>query len=350
MNWRPWRAAAAFETLRGPPGEPLLPALSITAQANRTIRYDNRLSLKFYGRIEEGLHPELELAKFLTEDHPGSSRRTIGRRHRIPPPGPRPDGPGRPARLHRQRRRCLAARTRSLERVLRSRRDDPFFPEPIPPAPLSRPLGPLDSPPPESIASLTGSYLALMRLLGNRLGEIHLTLGRATERPEFAPEPISMQYQRSLYQSMRNVLFDVMDKLGREKGRIPGDFVDVAARVCSLQPLLQKEFRAIAERPIVATRIRCPGECHLHQILFTGKDFVFIDFGGPDDLSVGERRIKRSPFRDVITLLRSFDYAAYAALFGLAARRGKAMGAVRQEDRSALLPWVLAPSGRALGA
>ena len=215
-------------------------------------------------------------------------------------------------------------------------------PEPMPPAPLGRPLGSPGTPPPESVASLTGGYLALTRLLGNRLAEIHLNFGRATERPEFVPEPISMQYQRSLYQSMRNVLFDVMDKLGREKGRIPAEFADLAARVHAAQPLLQKEFRAIAERPIAATRIRCPGECHLHQVLFTGKDFVFIDFGGPDELSVGERRIKRSPFRDVITLMRSFDYAAYAALYGLASRRGKATGAVRNEDRPALLPWVRA--------
>ncbi len=335
-----WRSAT-FETLRGPPEEPLPPVLSDSEHSNRTIRYGNRLNLKLYRRIEEGLHPELELGGFLAEDHavpqvaPLAGALEYRRRGR---------DPMALAILHGYIVNEGDAWQHALDHlsVLFEAVATLPPPEPLPPAPLGRPLGAPVAPPPESAASLTGGYLALTRLLGNRLGEIHLTLGRATERPEFAPEPISMQYQRSLYQSMRNVLFDVMDKLGREKGRIPGEFVDAAARVRSLQPLLQKEFRAIAERPIAANRIRCPGECHLHQILFTGKDFVFIDFGGPDDLSVGERRIKRSPFRDVITLMRSFDYAAYAALYGLASRRGKAAGAVRNEDRPALLPWARA--------
>jgi maltose alpha-D-glucosyltransferase/alpha-amylase len=141
---------------------------------------------------------------------------------------------------------------------------------------------------------------------------------------------------------MRNVLFDVMDKLSREKRRIPEEIAHLAERVRTLQPALLKEFRGIAEQPIAATRIRCPANLHLHQILFTGKDFVFADFEGAAEQSLGERRIKRSPLRDVITLVRSFDYAAYATLYGLVSRRGKAAGAVRDEDRPGLLLWALA--------
>jgi maltose alpha-D-glucosyltransferase/alpha-amylase len=215
-------------------------------------------------------------------------------------------------------------------------------PEQIPAAPLSRGLDRPTVPPPDSVGHLMGSYLALTRLLGNRLGEIHLALAGGIDRPEFVSEPISMQYQRSLYQSMRTVLFDVNDKLGREHGRIAEDLRDSVVRVRALQPRLLQEFHAVAERPILATRIRCPGDCHLHQVLFTGKDYVFIDFEGPPEQSVGERRIKRSPFRDVVTMIRSFDYAASAALYGFASGRGKATGVVRSEDRPALLPWVRA--------
>ena len=55
-----------------------------------------------------------------------------------------------------------------------------------------------------------------------------------------------------------------------------------------------------------------------------------------------ERRIKRSPLVDLVALVRSFDYAAYAALFGVPSSRGKAAGVVREEDRPGLIPWAQA--------
>jgi maltose alpha-D-glucosyltransferase/alpha-amylase len=63
-------------------------------------------------------------------------------------------------------------------------------------------------------------------------------------------------------------------------------------------------------------RIRSHGDLNLRQVLFTGKDFVIIDFEGDPSRAYGERRIKRSPLRDLASMLRSLQYASYAVLFG----------------------------------
>jgi maltose alpha-D-glucosyltransferase/alpha-amylase len=51
-------------------------------------------------------------------------------------------------------------------------------------------------------------------------------------------------------------------------------------------------------------------------VLWTGRDFVIVDFEGEPARPLGERRIKRSPLQDVAGMVRSFHYAAYTSLFG----------------------------------
>jgi maltose alpha-D-glucosyltransferase/alpha-amylase len=73
-------------------------------------------------------------------------------------------------------------------------------------------------------------------------------------------------------------------------------------------------FKRIYDHKITTDKIRNHGDYHLGQVLFTGKDFLIIDFEGEPARSYSERRLKRSPLRDVAGMIRSFHYASYSVL------------------------------------
>jgi maltose alpha-D-glucosyltransferase/alpha-amylase len=75
---------------------------------------------------------------------------------------------------------------------------------------------------------------------------------------------------------------------------------------------IRTRSRLISERRIACLRIRLHDDLGLNRVLHTGKDFVFIGFDGRPDRTLGARRIKRSPLRDVASMLLSFQYAAQA--------------------------------------
>ena len=78
----------------------------------------------------------------------------------------------------------------------------------------------------------------------------------------------------------------------------------------------RNRFAMLRSTRIDTVRIRHHGDYHLGQVLYTGQDFVIIDFEGEPARALSERRLKRSPIRDVAGMIRSFQYAAYASLFG----------------------------------
>ncbi len=170
------------------------------------------------------------------------------------------------------------------------------------------------SEPPEAIQTLIGSPLGLARLLGQRTAEMHAALADDSVDPPFAPEPYSPSYQRSLLQSFRNTTRTAMHALTRSAGSLKGQPAEMAQWLMKNEASLLGIFRKLSTLPVRIPRIRVHGDYHLGQVLWTGKDFVIIDFEGEPMRSVGERRLKRSPMRDVAGMIRSFDYAAWTAL------------------------------------
>src|SRR5205807_2044148 len=137
---------------------------------------------------------------------------------------------------------------------------------------------------PEVATRTNGGYLDSARLLGKRTAELHTALASDPDDPAFAPERISPQDQRSIYQSLNGLALRSLELLRSQLNRLPEEAKEDAKRVLDLEPRIAQVLRAFLARRLTTTRIRVHGDYHLGQVLYTGHDFVIIDFEGePSD-------------------------------------------------------------------
>jgi maltose alpha-D-glucosyltransferase/alpha-amylase len=170
-----------------------------------------------------------------------------------------------------------------------------------------------DAPP--VIQQLIGrEFYELVTLLGKRTAEMHTALASDVTSRDFAPEKITQHYQRSLYSSLRRLMKDRFSLLADSLSSLNPASRKLAEEVLSMTEPIHDCFTEMFRTKISAVKTRIHGDYHLGQVLFTGKDFVIIDFEGEPGFSFSERRLKKSPFKDVAGMMRSFHYAAYGKI------------------------------------
>jgi malto-oligosyltrehalose trehalohydrolase len=141
--------------------------------------------------------------------------------------------------------------------------------------------------------------LKWIRRLGEVTAELHLALAISTGDPAFEPENVSeadwplwsgaaLATARRVTDSLQTARPAAVCEL--TAGRLPG--------LLHLRPVKS----ALA-------KTRHHGDYHLGQVLVRGDDAVIVDFEGEPLRPLAERRAKQLPLRDVAGMLRSFAYA-----------------------------------------
>ncbi|HXG08515.1 MAG TPA: maltose alpha-D-glucosyltransferase [Gemmataceae bacterium] len=306
--------------------------ISQAEEGHTSIAYKDQVILKLFRRVEEGINPDLEIRRFLTERKgfahvPAVLGALEYRRPRaelmilamqqvfVPNEG-------------NAWNYTLDALGRYYEQALASALRPPRMALTTA-ALFDLAEGNLPSLAPETM----GAYLEPARLLGQRTAELHAALASEPDDPAFAPEPFTMLYQRSVYQSMRSRAGRVFQLLAKRLRHLPEALQADAQAVLDRKGDVLDRFHRILRRKIGGVRIRGHGDYHLARVLYTGKDFVLIDFEGDPSRPLSERRLKRSALRDVANMLRSFHYAAYTALLGRAGEGGVPLPAVGRAEQ-----------------
>lgn len=321
-----------FRRLLDERGLMISPRVASAEQSNSSVLYEDMFILKLYRKIEDGENPELEIVQRLSEkarfnNIPSFAGAIIYRSSGLAEASfcllqkfIQNEGDGWAYTLN--------ALTHFFNKILAEK------PEMIQlnfDTPFDLTLN-LENIPDFLIEYIGSFFLEMMSLLGRRTAELHLALASLRDDPDFRPEPFSSLYMRALYQSMRSQTRRMMDFLKKNLNKLPEAVREDAQRVASLEDEILRRQHMIMERKIQGLKIRTHGDYHLGQIMFTGKDFMLIDFEGEPARPLSERKLKRSPLRDIAGMIRSFHYAVYTAFRNHVSSR--------TEDSTFLEPWV----------
>ncbi len=329
------RPTTAYRRIRGEPEAVLHVHQRREEQSNSVVAYGDRFLLKLFRRIEEGVHPELEMGIYLTE--------TAEFAHIAPVAGAveyrRADGHtmtvGMLQGFVEHRHTAWDNALDTLESFLQAVSVEPPMVLPENEAPGKRTATELATQPlPKPAERVLGRYLESVHLLGRRTAELHRALA-ASDAPAFRPEPLLPFHQRALYQSARSALGRALRTLHARLPELPAELHEPGRRLLELGSRRLTALRDSLQQNLTAQRIRCHGNYGLDEVLCQADDFVIIDFEGDPDLSIAQRRAKASPLRDVAGMLWSVDRAARCGL-----REYCAVTEVDAPELARLIAWL----------
>jgi maltose alpha-D-glucosyltransferase/alpha-amylase len=172
----------------------------------------------------------------------------------------------------------------------------------------------------EEVHPVVGPHLEWASLLGQRTAELHLALTSDNRDPAFAPDPLTSLDRQALFHGARSLTRQVLRDVASQGIDSP-----LVEQVVQHETAIIDRLRRLSATSVEGYRIRCHGDYHLGQVLWTGKDFVIIDFEGEPSRSLGWRRLKRPAAFDLAGMVRSLHYAGQAAAHRIDVEFGSAV-------------------------
>jgi trehalose synthase-fused probable maltokinase len=234
-------------------------------QSNSSVVFGDALILKAFRRVEPGINPELELLRFL-------STREFA--HIAPIAG-----------WYEFEGRLIDATLGILQEYLAGAKDG-----------WELALAELGTRPDE--------LLGRLRALGGVTGDLHTVLGSDSSDPAFAPVEPSVE-------ALSLLTADVDEQIERIFRDLPQ--TEALAPIVGRGQDVRERLQALSHIGAGGRVIRTHGDYHLGQTMLTERGWVILDFEGEPARSLPERRLKRSPLRDVAGMLRSFSYVTAGA-------------------------------------
>ncbi|MGC2789869.1 MAG: maltose alpha-D-glucosyltransferase [Thermoplasmata archaeon] len=307
-------------------------------QSNSSAKIGDQYILKTFRLVERGQNPEIELGQFLLRHPPAPVAPLAG----FLELRTGSEGVYSLASLHRFVPNEGDAWGLTIDhlRGYFDRARAHYAPGRAAPKEEDRRIDLAGSAPPAIATELVGAYLEQIGRLGQRTAEFHRALASDPTDPAFAPEPFDQLYVRSILQTMDTQRQQAFELLRSSHGSLPSPGRELAEGIIGKEDVVYRRFHRLLEHRYGGQRIRIHGDYHLGQVLWTGKDFVIIDLEGEPLRSITERRLKRSPLRDVAGMLRSFDYAARVTLQEIPLGGAEPAGAGRESLQPLAELWV----------
>jgi trehalose synthase-fused probable maltokinase len=234
-------------------------------QSNSSIVFGEALILKAFRRVEPGVNPELELLRFLSERGFPNIAALAG--------------------WYEFEGRFIDATLGILQEFLAGAHDG-----------WELAL--------EEVGTDPEGLLGRLLTLGQVTGELHTALGSDNTNPDFAPDEPSQE-------ALSLLTADVDEQIERIFLDLPES--DALAPIAGRGQDVREKLQALSYIGAGGRVIRTHGDYHLGQTMLSDRGWVILDFEGEPARPLPERRLKRSPLRDVAGMLRSFSYVTAGA-------------------------------------
>ena len=238
-------------------------------QSNSSYVIAERLVVKCYRRLHPGIHPEVELATFLT-----------GRFPRVPPAA---------GSLHYLPDEGFEYAVALLQTYVPDAEDGWEW--------AQRLLR-------DAVSGASGGA-AWAEELGAVTAGLHVALAEGDSQ-DFEP-------RRATHEDLRSWRRQAEEQLERVCALVDGE---TAADLRERSPAIRAELALFEEPAELPLLTRVHGDYHLGQVVRAPGGLYVVDFEGEPTRTAGERRALGSPLRDVASMLRSLDHVPRWALRG----------------------------------